>query len=58
MNNTRTVMEHPSFRSKRQVGRKRHVRLDLGNTRYVFIGHTWTEAFRKAAVALVTERLK
>ena len=62
------VMKHKAFRTKtKKSGRSYIIHLDFarwmdsgrcGHIENVYIvGHTWNEAFRKAALELVTRRL-
>lgn len=69
MNHAKLVMNHPSFRSKSTNGRRYYVHLDIPVAKsdfpfwdhsvpMTFRGHTWNEAFRQAALHLVTNRIK
>ena len=59
----REVMRHPAFVSKHRTLNAYVIRLffpDISNYFGQFIkisGHTWKEAFRKAAIAITTNRL-
>lgn len=63
MNHAKLVKLSPHFlrQSKSQSGKRKNVHLSFRGmwteTIVVAYGHTWNEAFRRAAIALVTNRL-
>lgn len=57
MNHAKNVMSSAAYRSKSKSGRKRYVHLTIGGYPQTVYGHTWNEAFRRAAITLVTNHL-
>lgn len=61
MTDAQRVMNSRRYVQHYRAGNQRIVVLDDSNPfhqkRRIFNGHTWTEAFRKAALHLVTQRV-
>lgn len=59
MNHAKLVKLSPHFicQSKSRSGKRKNVHLNFRGTSLVAYGYTWNEAFRRAAITLVSARL-
>lgn len=57
MTHAKLVMSSAAYRNKSKCGRRRYVHLTVKGSALTVYGHTWNEAFRRAAITLVTARL-
>lgn len=59
MTHAKLVKQSPHFisQSKSRSGKRKNVHLNFRGSSITTYGHTWNEAFRRAAITLVTHRL-